>query len=111
MNKIDLAGAVAVAEDISKRQATRIVERIFSECQHALERGERVTLPPFGTFVIRERKAREGRNPKTGIAIPIPRRKAVAFVAAKGLKDAVSGQRRIKRDGRRKDAAAAHAKA
>ncbi|HET7814961.1 MAG TPA: HU family DNA-binding protein [Candidatus Baltobacteraceae bacterium] len=104
MTKLDIADTVAQAETISKRQAVRIVERIFAECQHALEQGDRVTLPPFGTFVIRERKAREGRNPKTGAAIDIPERRAVVFVPAKGLKDGVSGKRRSKKDGRRKEA-------
>ena len=91
MTKVDIADAIALEETISKRQAMRIVERILSECKGALERGDRVALPPFGTFVVRARKGREGRNPKTGIAITIPARKAVAFVAAKSLKEAVSG--------------------
>ena len=93
MTKADIADSIAVHEQVSKRQAMRIVELIFGQCRSALEQGERVTLPPFGTFVVRARKAREGRNPKTGDAIKIPARKVVAFVAAKGLKDAVSGNR------------------
>lgn len=104
MTKLEIADTVAQVEEISKRQALRIVERVFTECRHALEQGDRVTLPPFGTFVIRERKAREGRNPKTGAAIAIPDRRAVVFVPAKGLKDGVSGKRRSKKDGRRKEA-------
>ena len=111
MNKLDLASAIAMAEDLSKRQAVRIVERVFGECERALVHGDRVSLPPFGTFVIRERKAREGRNPKTGHTIALPARKAVAFVAAKGLKDAVSGRGSSKKDGRRKDGASKRGKA
>lgn len=104
MTKLEIADTLAQAEEISKRQALRILERVFAECRHALEQGDRVTLPPFGTFVIRERKAREGRNPKTGALIAIPERRAVVFVPAKGLKDGVTGKRRSKKDGRRKEA-------
>lgn len=91
MTKMDIADAIAQGETISKRQALRIVERMLAECKGALEHGDRVALPPFGTFVVRSRKGREGRNPKTGAAISIPARKAVAFVPAKSLKEAVSG--------------------
>ena len=89
MTKADLAAAVAAEEQLSKRQAMRIVELVFARCKEALQQGERVALPPFGTFVVKARKAREGRNPKTGDPINIPARRAVAFVAAKSLKDAV----------------------
>ncbi|MFN2448985.1 MAG: HU family DNA-binding protein [Candidatus Baltobacteraceae bacterium] len=97
MTKAEIADSLSSEEQLSKRQSARIVELIFNECRSALEKGERVTLPPFGTFVVRARKAREGRNPKTGDAINIPARKVVAFVAAKGLKDAVSGNARGKK--------------
>lgn len=92
MTKADIAGSVAEHASISKRQASRIVELVLSEIQSALQKGERVALTPFGSFVVRARRAREGRNPKTGAAIDIPARRVAAFVAGKSLKAAVSGR-------------------
>lgn len=89
MTKADIIDAVAAEADLSKRAAGEIVELVLREIRTALQRGERVALTPFGSFVVRARKAREGRNPKTGAKIKIPARKVPAFVAGKGLKDAV----------------------
>ena len=76
---------------MSKRQVGQIVEMILDEIKRALKSGDKVALTPFGSFVVRARKKREGRNPKTGEAIVIPARKVPAFQAGKALKDAVSG--------------------
>lgn len=65
------------------------MEIVLREIRAALQRGERVALTPFGSFVVRARKAREGRNPKTGAAIKIPARKVPAFIAGRSLKEAV----------------------
>lgn len=89
MTKADIVDAVAAEAELSKRAASEIVELVLREIRTALQRGERVALTPFGSFVVRARKAREGRNPKTGAAIKIPARKVPAFVAGKSLKDAV----------------------
>ena len=89
MNKADIIDAVAAESDLSKRAAGEIVETVLREIRSALQRGERVALTPFGSFVVRARKAREGRNPKTGATIKIPARKVPAFIAGKSLKDAV----------------------
>jgi nucleoid DNA-binding protein len=93
LTKADIAESIASHAEISRRQATKIVDLFLSEIQSALQKGERVALTPFGSFVVRARKAREGRNPKTGAAIDIPARKVAAFVAGKSLKTALSGHR------------------
>ncbi len=94
MTKADLVDVVADEGELSKRQAGQIVDLILDEIKAALKKGDRVALTPFGSFVVRARKAREGRNPKTGERIKIAARKVPAFVAGKSLKDAVGGARR-----------------
>ncbi|HUY40006.1 MAG TPA: HU family DNA-binding protein [Candidatus Dormibacteraeota bacterium] len=94
MTKADLVDTVADEGELSKRQAGQIVDLILDEIKAALKKGDRVALTPFGSFVVRSRKAREGRNPKTGERIKIAARKVPAFVAGKSLKDAVGGSRR-----------------
>ena len=91
MTKADLIDAVANEAELSKRQAGEIVDLILEEIKTALQKGDRVALTPFGSFVVRSRKAREGRNPKTGEKIKIAARKVPAFVAGKSLKEAVGG--------------------
>lgn len=93
LTKADLIDIVANRAELTKRQAGQVVELILDELESALKNGDRVALIPFGSFVVRSRKAREGRNPKTGETIQIPARKVPAFVAGKSLKDAVSGVR------------------
>ncbi len=94
LTKADLVDTVADEGELSKRQAGQIVDLILDEIKTALKKGDRVALTPFGSFVVRSRKAREGRNPKTGERIKIAARKVPAFVAGKSLKDAVGGSRR-----------------
>ncbi|MGA8533294.1 MAG: HU family DNA-binding protein [Candidatus Tumulicola sp.] len=89
MTKADLIDAIANRAELTKRQANKVVDAMFDEIETALQKGERVALTPFGSFVVRERKARDGRNPKTGDKISIAARKVPAFVAGKSLKDAV----------------------
>ena len=93
MTKADLIDTVAGEVELSKRQAGEVVDLILEEIKLALQKGDRVALTPFGSFVVRSRKAREGRNPKTGEKIKIAARKVPAFVAGKSLKDAVGGAR------------------
>ena len=64
MTKADLIDTVAGEIEISKRQAGEVVDLILNEIKSALQKGDRVALTPFGSFVVRSRKAREGRNPK-----------------------------------------------
>jgi nucleoid DNA-binding protein len=91
LTKADLVDVVAARSKLNKREAGQVVELILGEVSGALKKGDRVALTPFGTFVVRSRKAREGRNPKTGDKIDIPARKVPAFVAGKSLKNAVDG--------------------
>jgi DNA-binding protein HU-beta len=90
MNKADLIDAVAEAADLSKAQAGRAVEALVDAVTGALKGGDQVSIVGFGSFVVRQREARKGRNPKTGAEIQIPASKAPAFKAGKALKDAVN---------------------
>jgi DNA-binding protein HU-beta len=93
LTKTDLIDIVASEAGLSRRAAGEIVELLLEEIKNALQKGDRVALTPFGSFVVRQRRAREGRNPKTGEHIKIAARKVPAFVAGKGLKEAISGVR------------------
>jgi DNA-binding protein HU-beta len=90
MNKTELIEAVADNADISKADAGRAVDAVIASITKALKKGDAVTLVGFGTFQVRERAARTGRNPKTGDAIKIDASKNPAFKAGKALKDAVN---------------------
>lgn len=90
MNKTDLVDAVAESADLSKADAARAVDGVIAAVTKALKSGDSVTVVGFGTFQVRERAARTGRNPKTGDAIQINASKNPAFKAGKALKDAVN---------------------
>lgn len=90
MNKSELVDAVADHADLTKAAASRAVEAILNNVTRALKKGEQVTLVGFGTFEVRKRKARTGRNPQTGEEIRIKASKAPSFKAGKALKDAVN---------------------
>ena len=90
MNKADVIEAVAASADISKASASRAVDAITDVVAKALKSGDSVTMVGFGTFSIRERAARAGRNPRTGETIQIKASKVPVFKPGKGLKDAVS---------------------
>ncbi|CTP88034.1 HU family DNA-binding protein [Xanthomonas graminis] len=90
MNKAELNDAIAAAADISKAEAGRAVDAFVSEVTKALKKGDSVTLVGFGTFQVRDRAERTGRNPKTGDAIKIAASKNPTFKAGKALKDAVN---------------------
>ncbi len=102
MTKADVIDAVAIEAELSRRRASEIVEFILNEIKAALQKGDRVALNPFGSFVVRARQAREGRNPKTGEKISIAARKVPAFVAGQSLKEAVGGARARKKKHPRK---------
>ena len=88
MNKQDLVNAVA-AEGLAKKDAAKAVDAVFAAIKGALADGDKVQVVGFGTFEVRERAARDGRNPHTGEAIKIDAAKIPAFKAGKDLKDAV----------------------
>jgi DNA-binding protein HU-beta len=90
MNKTDLIEAMADAADISKAAAGRALEGLIDAVAAALKAGDTVSVVGFGTFTVRERAARTGRNPRTGEEITIAASKSPAFKAGKGLKDAVN---------------------
>lgn len=89
MNKQELIDAVAAKTKASKKDTEAAVNATIDAIADALADGDKVTLVGFGTFQVKERAAREGRNPKTGAQIAIPAKKAPAFSAGKTLKDAV----------------------
>ena len=89
MTKAELIEAMAEAAGITKAQAGRALEGMLEAITEALKRGEQVTLVGFGTFTVRERAARTGRNPQTGETIRIKAARIPAFKAGKGLRDAV----------------------
>ena len=90
MNKTDLIEAMADAADISKAAAGRALEGLIDAVAAALKSGDPVSVVGFGTFTVRERAARTGRNPRTGEEITIAASKSPAFKAGKALKDAVN---------------------
>lgn len=90
MNKAELIDAVAADADISKASAARAVDSMVAAITSALKSGESVTLVGFGTFSVRERPARSGRNPRTGETIEIDASSTPVFKAGKALKDAVN---------------------
>ena len=90
MNNAELIEAVAEAADISKAGASRAVDAVLDSITAAMKKGDQVTLVGFGTFLVRERAARTGRNPKTGEPIDIAAAKVPSFKAGKALKDAVN---------------------
>ena len=89
MNKSDLVDAVASGADLSKASAGRAVDSILGGIGDALGNGDSVSLVGFGSFSVRHRAAREGRNPQTGESMHIAASKVPGFKAGKGLKDKV----------------------
>jgi DNA-binding protein HU-beta len=93
MNKTDLIKQVAIIQsELTKPQASLAVDAVLESIQQALQNGDSVQLIGFGTFEVRERAAREGRNPHTGEALTIPASKVPAFKAGKALKEAVKAK-------------------
>ena len=90
MNKSELIQAVAESADITKASATKVVEAVFDSIKKSLSEGDAVTLIGFGTFSVRERAARTGRNPRTNAPIEIEAAKVPLFKPGKALKDAVN---------------------
>jgi DNA-binding protein HU-beta len=89
MNKTELVAAVAGKTGLTKKDVETIVSATTETITEALQNGDKVQLVGFGTFEIRDRAARNGRNPQTGEALAIAASKAPAFKAGKALKDAV----------------------
>ncbi len=90
MNKAELIDSIAASADIPKAAAGRALDAMIESVQGALKKGESVALVGFGTFSVKDRAARTGRNPQTGQPIQIKAAKIPNFKAGKSLKDAVN---------------------
>ncbi len=90
MNKVELVAAVAEKAALSKKDAEKAVAAVLAAVEEAVAAGDKVQLVGFGTFEVRERAARMGRNPQTGAEMPIPASKQPVFKAGKAIKDAVA---------------------
>jgi DNA-binding protein HU-beta len=89
MNKSELIDAIAAASELTKADAGKALDGFLDAVKTALSNGESVALVGFGTFSVKERAERKGRNPQSGEEITIPAAKIPAFKAGKTLKDAV----------------------
>lgn len=89
MNKTTLIEDVAERTGLTKKDAGQAVDAMFEAITEALKRRDKVQIVGFGTFEVRRREARSGRNPQTGEVIDIPARETPVFKAGKALKDAV----------------------
>ena len=106
MTKAELLNAVSAKVDgMTKKQTTDVVDAVFTALSEAICAGERLSYPGFGTFTVKQRAARDGRNPRTNEPIKIAASKTVNFKAAPKLKDAVNGVKESKKDAK-KDAPA-----
>ncbi|MFY0988877.1 HU family DNA-binding protein [Halomonas sp. C05BenzN] len=90
MNKSELIEAIAASADIPKAAASRALDAMVDAVAESLKKGESVSLVGFGTFAVKERAARTGRNPQTGQPIEISAAKVPSFKAGKALKDSVN---------------------
>ncbi|WP_262265877.1 integration host factor subunit alpha [Microvirga yunnanensis] len=91
VTRADLCDAVYEASGLPRHEASALVEQVLSEISDALVRGEPVKLSGFGVFTVRDKAERVGRNPKTGVEVPIEPRRAITFSPSHVLKDHVNG--------------------
>ena len=89
MNKMELIAAAAEKAGMTKKDADAAIRAMLEAIEEALVKGEKIQLMGFGTFEIRERPARQGKNPRTGEAVSIPAARVPVFKAGKALRDAV----------------------
>ena len=90
MTKADLVDDVANAAELTKKDAERLVEIVFDSIIQSLNKGEKIELRGFGSFRVRGRGARRGRNPKTGEPVSIPAKRVPYFKAGKDLKELIN---------------------
>lgn len=90
MTKADLVEKVAQEADMTKKDAEQLVEIIFDSITGTLNKGEKIELRGFGSFRVRERNSRKGRNPKTGEAVDIPAKRVAYFKPGKELKELIN---------------------
>lgn len=89
MNKAELIATMAETSSVSKKDTEQVLNAFIATVQKTLKQNGKVQIPGFGSFEVRERAARSGRNPLTGEAIEIAAAKVPAFKAGKGLKDSI----------------------
>ncbi len=89
MNKVALAEEINKILNTSKAEAERVIESLFETIANSLKKGEEVSIAGFGKFVVKHKKAREARNPKTGATVHVAASRAVKFSVAKALKESV----------------------
>jgi len=90
MKKAEFIDAVAERGNMQKSDAAAAVEAVLETISDTLKKGDQISLVGFGTFLVRRREARQGRNPRTGEAIDIPASNMPSFKAGKGLKESVN---------------------
>ncbi|MGE5328747.1 MAG: HU family DNA-binding protein [Deltaproteobacteria bacterium] len=90
MNKADLVTKISEKSQMSKKDSEKVLNAFMDSIEEALKKGDKIQLVGFGSFEVRERAARKGRNPQTKAEITIPASKAPVFKVGKALKDAVS---------------------
>jgi DNA-binding protein HU-beta len=89
LNKSELIDAIAEKSGLTKKDAEKALNATLAAISETLQQGEEVSIPNFGTFKVKERSARKGRNPRTGEPIDIPARKAISFSPGKSLREEV----------------------
>lgn len=90
MTKAELVDEVSKTADLSKKDAERLVEIVFESIIETLNKGEKIELRGFGSFRVRERDSRRGRNPKTGAPVEIPAKRVAYFKPGKELKELIN---------------------
>ena len=90
MTKIDLTDCVTALGDLTRRDSEVIVETMFEAIVGALKAGDKVEVRGFGSFRTRQRNSRTGRNPKTGVSVPVPAKKVPFFKPSKELRELVA---------------------
>jgi integration host factor subunit beta len=90
MTKADLVGLVAEEAEMTKKDVEQLIEIIFESIVNSLNKGEKIELRGFGSFRVRDRNARKGRNPKTGEPVDIPAKRVAYFKPGKDLKDIIN---------------------
>lgn len=92
LTRAELADAINRGVGLSRADASRMVESILDHVTNALANGEQVKLTGFGTFVLRDKRERVGRNPKTGVEVPITPRRVLGFRASQSVRDRIARQ-------------------
>ncbi len=91
MTKADLVEQVVKVADVSKKDAETVVNTVFASIVEALQRDDKIELRGFGSFRVRRRRSRQGRNPKTGDRVAVPEKRIPYFKPGKELKDLING--------------------